>query len=257
MSVSKTSRFASYLMVLGLLCSSQAVADENSSLANYTSPILISAPFIPGHVDESGQGVNQRRVSDALKSCGFEAEFRVTPFGRHLRMFEDFEDVDAVMTVPTSYPISGFRSTVYAQYQPALIIHQALGEGSRSSLINQDLRVVTFRHAPQILGLGQFGFTVVEEITDLRLHLPMLLLKRVDAIIGDPAVIIATMSLEDRLDDSESSASRSLKIKEYFPPTQYQMAFKNQFHRDAFNRCWQGVAISHQNIISDDISNSL
>lgn len=205
---------------------------------NQFVPVTIAAPEIPGRVEYDGSGSEQLIIENVLQSCGFHVNFEVSPFGRHLRNFKYGDSANAVMTVPEGFQTGGFISEPYIEYHNALILLSSSEADFRQQGASfPGLNVVTFRYATRILDLQNFDFQDVHELTDQRLHLPMLLRGRVDAIIGDPQVIEAASSSVFREISGSKKDERPLTIAMRFPPTPYHLAFKNRAHRDSFDRC--------------------
>ena len=207
--------------------------------------LLIMAPDLPGASEEGGVGRDAEIVRQVLELCGYEPEFVVHPFGRHLRTYTEVQRYDAVMTVPLSAKLGGEATAAYVWHQ-----NGAFYDASRISKIESvrnlaGLHVVTFRDGIEMLELDDVApdTASVLEIADLRVHSKLLLLGRVDAILAD-GMIIAEVNrryMESADFRNKYGSDVNLRFAPIFLPLPYKMVFRDPAMAGEFDQCFDAA----------------
>ena len=203
----------------------------------------ILAPDLPGASEAGGYGRDIEIVDETLASCGYEANFIIQPFGRHLVSFKYLESVDGVMTVPLAYSTPGFSTAAYIWYQNGAF-YDASERGAIETVDDlAGLNVVSFQDGPEILGLGNSveELDSVLTIADQTIHSRLLLRGRVDAILADGLVVaeVNQRIVDDSgFDDRLVAKQAQLEFAPIFFPTPYKMVFKDPALAIAFDRCF-------------------
>ena len=213
------------------------------SAAVLAEPIDIFAPNLPSSCEVDGKGRDLEIVSSVLKHCGYQPEFMLLPFGRHIRDFEHGQMGDGVITVPASQPVEGFSSTPYIWYQNGVSYLEANIPEPQSIEDLHGLRVMTFIGGTDVLDLsesvGDFGD--FSEHPNQRVHTAMLYYDRVDAVLSD-GLIFSSINTRLRQDESFSSRinmERNLKFAPIFEPTPFKAVFRDEQLSADFNRCYR------------------
>ena len=230
---------AALLAVTVLLCS------INTVQASATEKLLIVAPDLPGASEEGGSGRDAEIVNALLELCGYEAEFVVQPFGRHLRTYREQPRFDAAMTVPLPESLTGASTSAYIWYQNGAYYDRTRVEAIQSVDDLAGLHLVTFKDGIELLELNDLApdAASVLEIADQRVHSKLLFLERVDAILADGQIIA---EINRRLiSDGEFSRSYArqadLRFAPIFPPSPYKMVFRDAYMAEEFDRCFDAA----------------
>lgn len=204
--------------------------------------LTILAPDLPGAVAEGGVGRDAESVRSALRLCGYEAQFIVQPFGRHILTYQSSDTADAVMTVPLGQDLPGYSTSAYIWYQNGAVydVNRLDRVDGIESLFGHD--VVTFKNGISILELEdlQSRFGSLFEVTNQKIHSHLLLLGRVDAVLAD-GLIVANVNRQ--LLESADLVVRYVghprfEFSPIFQPTPYKMVFRQQSLAKAFDRCF-------------------
>ena len=194
----------------------------------------------PPYIFEDEQrGLEYELVAAAAKAAGFTVEPYYAPISRLYLKFRRHE-LDALAMVNQHSIIEGYSSDVYIQYNNMAV---ALAERNLPIRRIADLArysVSTFQEAQYLLG-PEF-----EEMVRLNEHYReeprqinrnrLLYSGRIDVVVGDP-LIIDYFNQEIRAQVDTRQPLRWYKI---FPPTSYQVMFRQAAQRDRFNR---GLAV--------------
>lgn len=225
--------FRVVIVLLGLACGPVLAQPQ---------PITVLAPDLPGASETGGVGRDAETVTLILRRCGFEPEFIVQPFGRHILSFASMRLADAVMTVPLARHLPGESTSAYIWYQNGAFYDHSRTRPIRDIGDLAGLNVVTFQDGLAILELEdmQEQLGIVLQIANQRLHAHLLLLERVDVILADGLI---TAEVNKRLRDSDAAmkslhAGKLLRFAPIFAPTPYKMVFRDAAHADAFDRCF-------------------
>lgn len=225
--------------LLAVLCGLCLLTASWSSLAD---DLRILAPDLPGTSEPGGKGRDAETVKRVLQRCGYEAEFLIQPFGRHIYTYRDSDKADAVMTVPLGTQLSGYSTAAYIWYQ-----NGAVYDANRTPTITtlDDLRgrnVVTFKNGIELLDLGdvEASFGSVLELSNQRIHSHLLLLGRVDAILADGLIVaeINRRILTSTTAMPKLNKQPDLKFAPIFTPSPYKLVFRDPSLAKAFDRCF-------------------
>lgn len=239
---------------LRLLAVAVAAALAQPLLAEH---LVIYGPDLPSSSEPGGKGRDGETVGTVLQYCGYTTEFRLMPFGRHIRSFTEADVADGVMTVPLNTTVAGASSEAYIWYQngAASLRSKALDIGSVDDLAG--LRLVTFQNGISILELEEYleQFGSITEVSNQRVHSHLLFLGRVDAILTDGLILA---EINRRLENEDKAVLKGAELGEpmdfapIFQPTPYKMVFRNERHRDDFERCYSQLdQLGHIHEIND------
>ncbi len=220
-------------------------------------PLVIFGPELPSASEPGGLGRDAEIVGTVLEYCGHTVEFRLMPFGRHIRSFSEGHKADGVMTVPLNATVAGADSQAYIWYQTgaATLRSRALNIESVEDLAG--LRLVTFQNGISLLELEDYlhTFGSITEVSNQRVHSHLLYLGRVDAVLTDGLVLAETnrrLVNEDKAVLKGTSLGEPLEFAPIFQPTPFKMVFRNSRHRDDFERCYNQLdGIGHIHEIND------
>ncbi|MDX1634002.1 MAG: amino acid ABC transporter substrate-binding protein [Marinobacter sp.] len=206
--------------------------------------LVIFGPDPPAASEPDGKGRDSEIVGTVLSYCGYTVEFRLMPFGRHIRNFSETTVADGVMTVPLNATVAGASSQAYIWYQngAATLRSRDLNIASVEDLFG--LRLVTFQNGISILELEDFvdRFATITEISNQRVHSHLLFLGRVDAVLADGLILAEInrrLETEDRAIFKGADLDEPLDFAPIFQPTPYKMVFRNSRHREDFERCYR------------------
>lgn len=214
-----------------------------------TAKLLVVSPDLPGAAEQGGQGRDAEIVRQVLKLCGYDSQFVVQPFGRHIRTYNEKTGYDAVMTVPLQVDLDGASTAAYIWYQNGAYYDVTRVDPIRSVRDLSGLHLVTFKDGIRLLDLNNLvpDAASILEIADQRVHSKLLFLKRVDVILAD-GLIVAEVNrrLLDNDDTSRKSAvGSSLRFSPIFPPSPYKMVFRNEALAKDFDKCFEGATEGH------------
>lgn len=206
-------------------------------------PINVFAPNLPSSCEVDGKGRDLEIVSAVLKHCGYQPEFTLLPFGRHVRNFEHGQMGDGVITVPASQAVEGFSSNPYIWYQNGVSYLETNIPEPHSIEDLHGLRVMTFIGGTDVLDLNDSvdDFGDFSEHPNQRVHTAMLYYDRVDAVLSD-GLIFSSINTRLRQDESFSSRidmERNLKFAPIFEPTPFKAVFREEQLSADFNRCYR------------------
>lgn len=211
--------------------------------------LLIVGPDLPGSSEEGGTGRDAEIVKQVLALCGYEPEFVIHPFGRHLRMFEEVQRFDAVMTVPLSATLEGADTAAYVWYQDGAFYNTSRISEIRSVQDLAGLHVVTFKEGIRLLELDELapGTASVMEVSDLRVHSKLLFLGRVDVVLADGLIVA---EVNRRLMQNADFRSRhgngvTLRFAPIFLPLPYKMVFRDAAMAAEFEECFDAAYTEH------------
>lgn len=226
-------RFRSVLMTLLSLVSLSLGASE----------LTILSPDLPSQSEPGGVGRDSEIVATVLEQCGYQPQFQVLPFGRHLRSFSDLPTVDAVTTVSDDQSLPGYASLAYVWYQNGASMLESSESKPYSVGQLRGLRVVAFANAAEILGIEHLigTFSEYQELANQRLHSSMLYFRRVDVVLSDGLIF---SEINKRLAEDPKFASRfdmrePILFTPLFDPEPYHMVFRDKNVRDNFDRCFR------------------
>ena len=222
-----THHFALCLMSVCFLCSQDAKADEQFSIAVG----LAKPPYV---IQENDTGFELDLIRNITKKMGKSTKFVYTQFGHSPKML-DVNGIDAVMT--TNKLVFGDESKLSNEY----ITYQnvAISLKQKNLQINEikDLAmysIASFQKADKVLG-ETFANAVKASPLYLKVadqsQQPSLLLKeRIDVLIMDKNIFIYLVKKLniDNIDET-------FTFHPVFPTTQYRMAFKNEENLKTFN----------------------
>lgn len=219
--------------------------------------LVVFAPDLPAASEPGGKGRDGEIVGTVLQYCGYTVEFRLMPFGRHIRSFSEGGTADAVMTVPLNVPVAGASSEAYIWYQngAATLRSRSLDIDSVDDLAG--LKLVTYQNGISILELEDHldRFASITEVSNQRVHSHLLYLGRVDAILSDGLILA---EINRRLENEDKAVLKGINLDEpldfapIFQPTPYKMVFRNSRHRDDFERCYNQLdGLGHIHEIND------
>ncbi|MDI9246564.1 transporter substrate-binding domain-containing protein [Marinobacter sp. CHS3-4] len=207
--------------------------------------IRIAAPDLPGASGEGGTGRDAEIVDQVLNLCGYQAEFVVQPFGRHLRTYREQQNYDAAMTVPLAANLAGAGTAAYIWYQNGAYYDSSRTGPIRSIEDLSDLHLVTFKNGVELLELNEIvpDIASVLEIADQRVHSKLLFLKRVDAILADGLIIaeINRRLANDQQFSPNFDPHAALRFSPIFPPSPYKMVFRDSLIAEEFDRCYDAA----------------
>lgn len=226
--------FSNYSLLVSLLLTVSVSVSAQS--------ITILAPEIPGHSQADGKGRDIEIVSKVLGRCGYEAEYVVQPYGRHIRSFEDRSEFDGVMTVPLADETPWHGTAAYIWYQNGVVYVRSRTGRIRDLVELSGRPVVTFAKGKQILELeSEIGSTDdVYEIPNQSLHPEMLLRGRVDAVLAE---FLAFEVVFDQIIEGDPDLARlarfsDIRMVPLFKPTPYKMVFRDAEIAAAFDQCF-------------------
>ncbi len=212
------------------------------SAVGQAEEISILAPDLPGASEPGGLGRDAETVKQVLRRCGYQVEFLVQPFGRHMVTYRDSDKADGVMTVPLETQLPGGSTAAYIWYQNGAI-YDADRIASITSL--EDLHgrdVVTFKNGVELLGLEDSSANLgsIMEIANQRIHSHLLMLGRVDAILAD-GLIVAEINRRILLSNSSMPKLKrvpTLKFAPIFAPAPFKLVFREPEMALVFDRCF-------------------
>lgn len=210
-----------------------------TSLAEH---LRILAPDLPGTSEAGGFGRDAETVRRVLEHCGYETEFIIQPFGRHIVTFRDSAKADAVMTVPLGMRLPGHSTAAYIWYQ-----NGAVYDANRIPEVSEladlwGLDVVTFKDGVRLLGLDEVRsrFGNMFEIANQRIHSHLLFLGRVDAILAD-GLIVAEVNRQMLAEETRipgASDGLDVRFAPIFNPSPYKMVFRQPSLARDFDDCY-------------------
>ncbi len=180
-------------------------------------------------------------VSAVLRECGYQSEFIVQPFGRHMVTYKQSDWSDAVMTVPLPQEVPGYSTSAYTWYQNGVFYNPERAGHIRSIEDLKGLNVVTFKHGLEMMDLGSAASSLgwVYEHVSQEIHSRLLFLGRVDAVLAD-GLIVATVNRRLReagkLPEDEVVAERFL-FAPIFTPLPVKMVFRRKELAISFEQC--------------------
>ncbi len=205
-------------------------------------PLRILAPDLPGASEVGGSGRDAETVRQVLARCGYQAEFTIQPFGRHLVTYRESDKADAVMTVPLGQELAGASTAAYIWYQNGAV-YDANRIGPLDDL--DDLRgldLVTFKNGIQLLELDELEPELgnLFEIANQRIHSHLLLLGRVDAILADGLIVseVNRQILTSETRTLNLKGTPALRFAPIFTPAPYKMVFRKRELAEAFDACY-------------------
>lgn len=225
--------------VMSVLCLGMLLGFVRPGVAEH---LRILAPDLPGTSEIEGNGRDAETVRRVLKLCGYEAEFVIQPFGRHIVTYRHSARADAVMTVPLGTALPGHSTAAYIWYQ-----NGAVYDANRISAVSEvsdlwGLDVVTFKDGVRLLGLGEFRsrFGNLFEIANQRIHSHLLFLGRVDAILAD-GLIVAEVNRQILAEETRIpgvSEGLDIRFSPIFHPSPYKMVFRQPSLAREFDDCY-------------------
>lgn len=208
--------------------------------AAQAADLVISAPVLPPHMTDQGDGREADIVRETLERCGHEVTFETRFFGAHWKRYRQSERIDAVTTVPPGMDLPGHATDIYVRYQNGVSV---LANSDHDIAALSDLRgldIVTFENGLSILGIADKRdmFGSVREVADQEVHSRLLFGERVDAVLSD-GLIFAAHNRDLREQGVEAyDVTQDVRFKAVVPPSKYVMAFRDRAIRDDFNRCF-------------------
>lgn len=207
------------------------------------SELTILSPDLPAQSEPGGAGRDSEIVAAVLKQCGYQTQFQVLPFGRHLRSFSDLSTADAVTTVSDDHNLPGYASLAYVWYQNGASMLESSESKPYSVEQLRGLRVVAFANAAEILGIEHLisTFEEYQEFANQRIPSSMLYFGRIDVVLSDG---LTFSEINKRLANDPEFASRydmkePILFTPLFDPEPYHMVFRDKSVRDNFDRCFK------------------
>jgi polar amino acid transport system substrate-binding protein len=196
--------------------------------------------LVPPHMNEDRTGREAEYLNRLFK--GRDVTFFVQPFTRHWSSFLNDERFDAVATVPESMFSEGpgvhvFKSKPYIEYQNGVgFLSKTFPGGFEPAELGRrtDLRVAAFAGAADIVTelRGKTGkLALYIEVKDQMLQSILLKERKVDVVVEDELIFRCNNQRLDR-----QWAATSVSFKAFDEKTHYQVAFRRQEDRDAFDR---------------------
>lgn len=225
--------------LISVICGSFLLALSAGSQADR---LRILAPDLPGASEEGGFGRDAETVRRVLKRCGYDAEFVIQPFGRHIVTYRESVSADAVMTVPLAARLRGASTAAYIWYQNGAV-YDAKRTPEVSDLADLNgLDVVTFKDGGSLLELDELKTKPgsISEIANQRIHSHLLFLGRVDVILADGLIVseVNRQILTSKTAALGLKEMPELRFAPIFTPSPYKMVFRDSGLAKAFDRCF-------------------
>jgi hypothetical protein len=215
-------------------------------LAPQAAELVISAPVLPPHVTDDGDGREAAIVRETLQQCGHEVTFETRFFGAHWKRYRQSDRMDAVTTVPPGMNLPGHTTDTYVRYQNGVSVLAKSGHDISELSDLRGLDIVTFENGLSILGIADKRdmFGSVREVADQEVHSRLLFGGRVDAVLSDGLIFAAhNRSLHEQGVEAYD-VTQDVRFRAVVPPSKYVMAFRDKALRDDFDRCFDELKAS-------------
>ena len=229
--------------LLAGLCLLTALIAAPMAAGGDRTPVTILAPDLPGASEVGERGRDIEIVATTLRQCGYEPEFIVQPFGRHLWSFRYMTQADGVMTVPLDYNLPGHSTAAYVWDQDGAFYNASRIDPIEGTDDLRGLNVVTFRDGLKILGIEEMadGFSSLLMVADQGLHSKLLFKGRVDVILADGLIVA---EVNDRIlrnhgtGQSWPAREDDFRFAPIFIPSPYKMVFRDSDIARQFDECF-------------------
>jgi len=199
---------------------------------------------VPPNVDRNGHGREIEIISRIADACGWTPIFRIEPYGRHWRSFQDGAG-DAVGTVPPGLDLGGTHTASYITYRNGVSVLASRGIHPTSLDDLADLSIVAFMGAhTAIPGLTEAKehFFSYQEIADQMIHSRLLFAGRVDAVLGEGMIVAEYNHRLAKTDRDRFDTTQPVIFTPIFAPTHHEMVFRDPALAEAFNGCLDAVS---------------